>query len=280
MNDEPTPGNGRPAADQDERAARAVADVGLVGTAVGVARLTAFAWLRTAQWGAKTSARAASLTLRAAMSGMPPREVFRATGADARDYVLRVLGIEEEAERDADAAAGESGEGRSPLRERGAELLRRSADVHFDEDMHPAYERILGEISPDEGRILRLLARGPQPAVDVRTARPLGIGSELIAPGLTMIGAEAGCRHVDRVPAYLNNLFRLGLIWFSHEPVKDPLRYQVLEAQPDVIEAMKRAGRGSTVRRSVELTPFGKDFGGIAFADEKVDPGNTSADDG
>ncbi|MDX6617056.1 MAG: hypothetical protein QOD60_2147, partial [Solirubrobacterales bacterium] len=219
MNDDPTPGNGRPAADRDERAARAVAETGLVGTAVGVARLTAFAWIRTAQWGAKTSARAASLTLRAAMSGMPPREVFRATGADARDYVLRVLGIEEQAERDPEAAPGESREGRSPLRERGAELLRRSADVHFDEDMHPAYERILGEISPDEGRILRLLARGPQPAVDVRTARPLGIGSELIAPGLTMIGAEAGCRHVDRVPAYLNNLFRLGLVWFSHEPV-------------------------------------------------------------
>jgi hypothetical protein len=275
MNDEPTPGNGRPAVDQDERAARAVADVGLVGTAVGVARLTAFAWLRTAQWGAKTSARAASLTLRAAMSGMPPREVFKATGADARDYVLRVLGIEEQAEQDAAAE-----EGHSPLRERGAELLRRSADVHFDEDMHPAYERILGEISPDEGRILRLLARGPQPAVDVRTARPLGIGSELIAPGLTMIGAEAGCRHVDRVPAYLNNLFRLGLVWFSHEPVKDPLRYQVLEAQPDVIEALKRAGRGSTTRRSVELTPFGKDFGGIAFVDEKGDPGNNGPEDG
>jgi hypothetical protein len=234
---------------------------------VGVARLTAFAWLRTAQWSAKTTARAASLTMRAAVSGMPPREVFRATGADARDYVLRVLGIEEQAERDIEAANADSAERRSPLRERGEELLARSADVHFDEDMHPAYERILGEISPDEGRILGLLAAGAQPAVDVRTARPLGIGSELIEPGLSMIGAEAGCRHVDRVPAYLNNLFRLGLVWFSREPLKDPLRYQVLEAQPDVLEAMKRAGRASTVRRSIELTPFGKDFGEIAFAD-------------
>jgi hypothetical protein len=266
MNDEPTPGNGRPSADQDERAARAVADVGLVGTAVGVARLTAFAWLRTAQWGAKTSARAASLTLRAAMSGMPPREVFRATGADARDYVLRVLGIEDEAEQD--AAAAESDDGRSPLRERGEELLRRSADVHFDEDMHPAYERILGEISPDEARILRLLEDGAQPAVDVRTARPLGIGSEMVASGLTMIGAEAGARHTDRIPAYLNNLFRLGLVWFSREPLKDPLGYQVLEAQPDVLAALKRAGRGTTVRRSVELTPFGKDFCQVALPSE------------
>ena len=60
--------------------------------------------------------------------------------------------------------------------------------------------------------------------------------------------------------AYLNNLFRLGLIWFSREPVSDSLRYQVLEAQPEVLEAMKTAKRGKIVRRSILLTPFGKDF--------------------
>jgi hypothetical protein len=62
------------------------------------------------------------------------------------------------------------------------------------------------------------------------------------------------------VPAYLNNLNRLGLVWFSREPVEDRLRYQVLEAQPDVGEAMRKAGRSRTVRRSIHLTPFGHDF--------------------
>jgi hypothetical protein len=46
----------------------------------------------------------------------------------------------------------------------------------------------------------------------------------------------------------------------SREPVTDPLRYQVLEAQPEVTQALQRAGRGRTVRRSIHLTPFGKDF--------------------
>jgi hypothetical protein len=244
----------------------------VVRTAVGLARISAFATLRTAEWSARTGARAASLTVRAAMSGMSPAELFRATGADARDYALQALGIEPQPGPDDHMGSEEEGPRRSPLRERGAELLRRSADVHFDEDMHPAYERILGEISPDEGRILRLLAEGPQPAVDVRTSRPLNIGSELVAPGLTLIGAEAGCRHSDRVPAYLNNLFRLGLVWFSREQVSERLRYQVLEAQPDVIEAMRRAGRGRTVRRSVHLTPFGVDFCNLAM------PVDTSAE--
>ena len=75
-----------------------------------------------------------------------------------------------------------------------------------------------------------------------------------------MIGMRAGCRHVERVPAYLNNLHRLGLVWFSREPVVDTRRYQVLEVQPDVMEAKRRAGRGRTKRRSIHLTPFGKDF--------------------
>jgi hypothetical protein len=144
----------------------------------------------------------------------------------------------------------------------GADLLRRSADVNFEEEAHPAYARILEDLAPDEGRILRLLAlEGPQPQVDIRSGLlPLNATSELVAPGLNMVGAEAGCRHLDDVPAYLNNLFRLGLLWFSREPLNDPLRYQVLEAQPEVVDAIKNAGRARTVRRSLELTPFGKDF--------------------
>jgi hypothetical protein len=198
------------------------------------------------------------------MSGESSAELFRNTRSEFRDYARRLLDIREtdstngEVQDPAEATA-------ATLRERGAELLRRSADVHFSDDAHPAYERILDEIAPDEVRILRLLAlEGPQPAVDVRSGpRALGVISELVAPGLSMIGAEAGCRFAERVPAYLNNLHRLGLVWFSREPVKDLSGYQVLEAQPDVIEAMRSSGRGGrshTVRRSIHLTPFGEDF--------------------
>jgi len=158
-------------------------------------------------------------------------------------------------------SASESAPRRS-LRERGEELLRRSADVREDEEGHPAYERILDELLPDEARILRLLYhQGPQPSVDVRAgALPLNATTELIAPGLSMIGAEAGCRRPERVPAYLDNLYRLGLVWFSREPVQGQSPYQVLEAQPDVIEALRSRGRGRTVRRSIHLTPFGDHF--------------------
>jgi hypothetical protein len=147
------------------------------------------------------------------------------------------------------------------LKERGAELLRRSADVNHADTTHPAFARVLENLAPDEGRILRLLAvQGPQPAIDIRTSPPLGVGSEMVASGLSMIGRAAGCREPDHVHAYLANLYRLGLIWFSREQLEDQGEYQVLEAQPEVQVAMSEGGRTKTVRRSIHLTAFGKEF--------------------
>jgi hypothetical protein len=249
----------------------------LVRAAPSLARLGVFVWWRTTEWTVETVARTGTQMVRSAAAGEPPTKILRDASDEARTYARRLLGI-------LDTSDGAGPDDRTPpspewdatpppeeldterrrngmsLRERGAELLRRSADVHYEEDRHPAYERILEDLAPDEGRILRLLAHdGPQPSVDVRSGIPLA--STLVAPGLTMIGAEAGCRHLDRVPSYLHNLFRLGLVWFSRERLEDTTRYQVLEAQPDVVESLEAAGRtGRTVRRSIHLTAFGKDF--------------------
>jgi len=225
----------------------------------GLARIAVSAWVRTAEWTLGATARVGARVVEAARTGESPTQLFQESSGELRDYARRALGLE------ADEPEPEQADGTVPeesLRERGAELLRRSADVHYTEDAHPAYERILEELAPDEGRILRLLAlKGPQPSVDVRTGwLPVDMASELVAPGLNMIGAEAGCRVPDRVQAYLNNLERLGLIWFSREPLREQERYQVLEAQPYVAEALNSQSRTRTVRRSIHLTPFGDDF--------------------
>lgn len=158
------------------------------------------------------------------------------------------------------------------LRDRGNELLEKSRDVWGQNDRHPAFDRILDELAPDEARILVMLLRnGPQPSVDIRTGGPIGMmSSQLIAPGLNMVGARAGLRYIEQVPSYLNNLFRLGLIWFSREAVHDHLEYQVLEAQPDVLAAMHSVKFAKVVRRSVHLTPFGEEFCKLALVDEQT----------
>lgn len=266
----------RRAAEEEMRAleAEGTASLGpadLIAAAPGLARIAAATAWRTTAWSTAIGVRAGTRVIEAATSGESAGELLQRAEAELAGY-LRGLGEMLETEVDAgraDAAhrnggppRGEVAESPESLRERGAELLRQSAEVESAEEAHPAYARILDALAPDEARILRLMAlEGPQPSVDVRSGLPVNIGSELIAPGLTMIGMEAGCSHSDRVQAYLNNLFRLGLIWFSREPVSDPIRYQVLEAQPDVTDALREAGRlGRTIRRSIQLTPFGRDF--------------------
>jgi hypothetical protein len=220
---------------------------------LGLLRIAANASLSTAQWLVNTSVRTGTRVARGLAAGEPPTKIVHDLGTELRSAAQSALGVA--------PPAPSSGASASELRERGAELLRQSSDVHFVEDTHPAYERILGELTPDEARIVRFLYReGPQPTVDVRTNRPLGIGSELIEAGLSMIGRQSGVRNLSRTNAYLNNLFRLGLVWFSREEV-EPSRYQVVEVQPEVQEAMSRAGRApKTIRRSIHLTPFGEDF--------------------
>jgi hypothetical protein len=252
-------------------------DPNLLRTVPGLARIAAAAYWRSARWTVRASTQASSRVIKAAVTGQDPGELFRSTGAEIRERTRRVLGIEPRLEElsvmTPEAAEAEREEARKSLRERGEELLRQSADVNFDEGSHPAYARILEDLAPDEARILRLLEGGPQPSVDVRSGLvPLKSTSELVAAGLNMIGPEAGCRHLDDVPAYLNNLFRLGLIWFSSEPLHDPLSYQVLEAQPEVAAAMEAAGHTRTVRRSIHLTPFGADFCNLCLPGEARQP--------
>jgi hypothetical protein len=237
-------------------------------TLEGIARVAAGMWLRSAAWGLGASVRIA----RAAANPRDAVALVDEVREGALGYVREVLGVSDLDERirrmmpgggAAEAAADENGTVPEidALRAKGADLLRQSADVRIDVSGHPAYVRILEELAPDEARILRLLTlEGPQPAVDVRALQLLGLGSQLIAEGLNMIGPQAGVRHPERVPAYLNNLNRLGLIWFSKEPLEDSIVYQVLEAQPDVLRAIKGASRTKTVQRSIGLTPFGRDF--------------------
>ena len=245
----------------------------------GVARIAGTAALRSASWAIGSGARSARNLARAMTEPAAAGELVRGVAEDVAEASRTIATVANAVSQGTPLprallqatltlssmiAPPEDHEPQHELtlRERGEDLLRRSRDVWSDDEAHPAYGRILEELAPDEARILLLLLRGgPQPAVDVRTGGPVGlVSSTLVAGGLTMIGPRAGVRYLDEVPAYLNNLFRLGLVWFSREQLEDPLEYQVVEAQPDVLRAMHSVRFPKVVRRSIHLTPFGVDF--------------------
>jgi hypothetical protein len=253
----------------------------------GVARIASRAALRSAAWGLGSGVRTSRLFVRALTDPQTAGELVQEVARDVSEATRTVSDVARAVSTGVpipkallDATVSLSAvvladspprepEPEETLRERGEKLLRRSRDVWSQEETHPAYARILEDLAPDEARILLLLLRGgPQPSVDVRTGGPVGlVSSALVAPGMTMIGARAGCRYLDEVPAYLNNLFRLGLVWFSREQLEDPMEYQVVEAQPDVLAAMHSVRFPKVVRRSIHLTPFGTRFCAACLVD-------------
>ncbi|WP_330228485.1 DUF4393 domain-containing protein [Nocardia sp. NBC_00508] len=240
--------------------------------AAGVAAGTV---VRGSQWAVGTTFEVTKEITQAALDGESSAEIAERTGNALRSIARSALGVTEGSVREivsyvptsngAQQALAVGSHLRSAtteeLRRRGDALLARSADVYFTDDVHPAYDRILDELAPDEARILRFMAlNGPQPSVDVRTNRPLGIGSELVQGDLTSVPEQAGVRYPDRARMYLINLNRLGLTLTSDDPVVLS-RYMVLEVQPVVEAALKKAGRApKIVRKSLRLTEFGEDF--------------------
>ncbi|GAD83993.1 Abi-alpha family protein [Nocardia asteroides] len=241
--------------------------------AAGLAAGTA---VRGSQWAVGTTYEVTKELAQAALDGESSADIAERTGNALRSIARSALGVTEGSVREivsyVPTPNGSSQQAitvgpylrsasTEDLRRRGDALLARSADVYFTEDVHPAYDRILDEIAPDEARILRFMAlNGPQPAVDVRTNRPLGIGSELVQGDLTSVPEQAGVRYPDRARSYLINLNRLGLTYSSDDPVVLS-RYMVLEVQPVVEDALKKAGRApKIVRKSLRLSEFGEDF--------------------
>ncbi len=239
--------------------------------AAGLAAGTA---VRGGQWAVGTGFEVTKQIAQAALDGESSTEIAERTGAALQSVARSVLGVTEGSVREIVSYVPTNGHPAPPttsglvrsaslvdLRRRGDNLLARSADVYFTEEVHPAYDRILDQLSSDEARVLRFMAiNGPQPSVDVRTNRPLGIGSELVAGDLTSVPEQAGVRYPDRSRLYLINLNRLGLLTTSDDPVVLS-RYMVLEVQPIVESALKQAGRvPKIVRKSLRLTEFGEDF--------------------
>ncbi|WP_433659245.1 Abi-alpha family protein [Nocardia sp. CA-128927] len=238
--------------------------------------------VRGGQWAVGTTFEVTKEITQAALDGESSADIAERTGNALRSIARSALGVTEGSVREIvsyvptpNGPGNNSGAQQQALavgsylrsastdelRRRGDALLARSADVYFTEDVHPAYDRILDELAPDEARILRFMAQnGPQPSVDVRTNRPLGIGSELVQGDLTSVPEQAGVRYPDRSRPYLINLSRLGLTLVSDDPVVLS-RYMVLEVQPVVEAALKKAGRApKIVRKSLRLTEFGEDF--------------------
>src|SRR5258706_3810002 len=128
------------------------------------------------------------------------------------------------------------------LREMYANLPARAMDAKTAREAHPAFVEILRQLTPDEARILRMLAWNDSlPIVSVVATNLLDQSYHWILRHFGVLGEEAGCTFPALTPAYLDNLSRLGVIGIHEDKrTTTPDAYVALRAHPAVLEALKR----------------------------------------
>ncbi|SPP31211.1 hypothetical protein ARAF_0324 [Arsenophonus endosymbiont of Aleurodicus floccissimus] len=103
------------------------------------------------------------------------------------------------------------------LSEMYASLLATAMNKDTIQKAHPAFVDIIKQLTPDEAKIVRGFAKDESinPLISVlATSRPdknIYDGYSIILKNFSQIGERAGCDYVQLIPAYLDNLVRMGL---------------------------------------------------------------------
>lgn len=143
------------------------------------------------------------------------------------------------------------------------ELLSRSVHDTPIESREQLHRVLVGELVPDEARILSALSDGSRyPLVDI--ARP-GVGSnKLVLENASSVGRAAGVALPDRVHLYVSHLRRLGLVEAGPEDHSLKDEYDILLTEPSlraIIGEMGKGPRGARIiRRTVRISDLGREL--------------------
>ena len=146
-----------------------------------------------------------------------------------------------------------------------SELLERSMEQTPEEAREHAFVTILRQLVPDEARILGALSDGgSHPVLHVTAASTLGASTRRLLSNVSSIGQAAGVQLREMTPHYISHLVELGLVELAPENPELALKYEILESNTQVREALAQVGRreklsrARIVRRTVRLTELGR----------------------
>ncbi|MBC8090542.1 MAG: DUF4393 domain-containing protein, partial [Pseudonocardia sp.] len=166
-----------------------------------------------------------------------------------------------------------------PLRVAMAELLMRSLEQSRRRAREYLYMALLRQMVPDEARILAALADGsvyPVVHVDVRTGVS---GSRRLLSNASSVGRAAGVAVPASVPRYLTRLLHFELVTIGEQDPALAVQYDVLmtdETLRYAEEDARREGRARFVRRTVRISPLGRDLWDACHPHDKPGVGTWS----
>lgn len=143
-------------------------------------------------------------------------------------------------------------------------LLAESVAQTKEQAENSVYVRLLGELLPDEARIVAALSDGePHALVHVGHGPPVGSLTQQVAPNLSALGRAAQVRALDHVPHYIDHLRALGLVRIGPGLRELALKYQIIENDKPVRELVQDLNQTSGKhvrfsRHSLRITALGE----------------------
>ena len=200
------------------------------------------------------------------MNPLDPFGLGRQTVRLGVAVVRAVLGVEDQAEPRALPVPSSTGTSRS--HERGLDtkmndLLGKAIELSSTSSRDEVFHHVLDQLVPDEARILSALSDGaPAAMVHVHAWTRAGLLGEALIENASLIGRTANVALPGLTPVYVGHLLSLGVVEAGPEDPDLKDDYQILQADTDVLAAIKRAGRGPlpgrTERRTLRISAFGK----------------------
>lgn len=169
------------------------------------------------------------------------------------------------------------------LRDLYATLLATAMDTSTTHYAHPAFVEIIKQLSPDEAKVLKVLAASINfPVIDISVAISSEKGERAGTRNQSMLDHEAKVERPELVPGYLDNLCRLGLTEIpAMTSIAEPEAYASLEADPNIktfLEQVEAAGHQSrVVRRLIRLTDLGRLFVRACMQDHDISRSSAGA---
>jgi hypothetical protein len=156
------------------------------------------------------------------------------------------------------------------LSEMYASLLATAMNEDTIQKAHPAFVDIIKQLTPDEAKIVRgfTASQTINPLISIKASSPnktISDGHQIVLRNFSQIGQRAGCEHIHLVPAYLDNLVRMGLCEIPEGTAySSDTWYSPLINHPEIlskIEEMRHFNRQTEIKKSVlTITDFGRQF--------------------
>lgn len=153
------------------------------------------------------------------------------------------------------------------LKELYANLLASSMDSATTKDAHPSFVEIIKQLSSDEAKLLTaLISTDQEPAVTIRNNREDNSGGRDQFRNFTALGEKVGVQDYSRIPNYLDNLCRLGLLEIpaSYVLIGENI-YKHLDDHPvvkSIVESINKEDRRKSelVHKTIIVTGLGRQF--------------------